>query len=195
MTPRSLLVLAPAAVLVAALAVPVTAAPKRETKDATVNVVNFAFQPSNPKITLGGSVSWTFSSGTHTATDTSGLALYNRNTNFSFTFTAAGSYSYRCNVHPATMTGSVNVPMKFKPKKGGVGTSYMVTWATSTALGPFDVQVKRPGSSSFVPFLTSTTATSTTFHPDAGAGTYLFQAKPHAGTATVFSPAKGIKVS
>jgi plastocyanin len=195
MTPRSLLVLAPAAVLAAALAVPVTAAPHRETKDATVNVVNFAFQPANPKITLGGSVTWTFTSGTHTATDTSGLALYNHSSNFSFTFTAAGSYSYRCNIHPAVMTGSVNVPMKLKPKKGGVGTSYTVTWATSAALGPFDVQIKRPGSATFVPFLTGTAATSATFHPDAGTGTYLFQAKPHAGPASVFSPAKGIKVS
>src|SRR3954465_2700751 len=99
MTPRSLRVLAPAAVAVVALAVPVSAAPVRAPgKDAAVAVQGFAFTPGAAKITLGGTVTWTFKDAVaHTATDTSGMSLFNSgakstNQTFAFTFTAAGSY-------------------------------------------------------------------------------------------------------
>jgi plastocyanin len=210
MTPRSLLVLAPAAVLAAALAVPVTAGAvrpqaKETAKNAAVNVQNFAFTPAAAKIGLGGSVTWTFRDAVaHTATDSSGMALFTSgprsgNATFSFTFTAAGSYPYLCSIH-TTMRGTVDVPMKFKPKKGGTGTSFTITWATAAppAGFVFDVQVKRPGAAAFVNWQTGVTTQSATFQPDAGTGSYQFQArlrKTSNGTASGFSAAKGIKVS
>src|SRR3954454_22135988 len=184
MTPRSLLVLAPAAMAAAALAVPVSAAPVRAPqKDAAVAVQGFAFNPGAAKISLGGTVTWTFKDAVvHTATaDTSGMnaPLFDsgnksNNQTFAFTFTAAGSYPYHCSIH-MTMTGSVSVPMKFKPKQGGTGTSYLITWATVPAATGFvyDVQIKRPGAAAFVAFQTGVTAPSAPFHPDAGTGSYL----------------------
>jgi plastocyanin len=211
MTPRSLFVLVPAAAVAAALAVPVTAAAVRApdragAKDAAVSVQNFAFSPATAKIGLGNTVTWTFRDPVaHTATDSSGMALWNsgahaNGTTFVFSFAAAGTYAYICSIHPTTMKGSVSVPMKFKPKKGGVGTSFTITWASAAAPAGFvfDVQLKRPGAAAFTTWQNGVTTLSATFHPDAGTGSYQFQArlrKSSSGAASGFSAAKGIKVS
>jgi hypothetical protein len=98
------------------------------------------------------------------------------------------------------MHGTVSVPMKFNPKKGGTGTTYTITWATAAppAGFAFDVQIKRPGAAGFTAFRTGVTALSATFRPDAGTGSYQFQArlrKTADNTTSGFSAAKGIKVS
>ena len=90
--------------------------------------------------------------------------------------------------------------MKFNPKKGGTGTSYTITWATAAppAGFVFDVQIKRPGAAGFTAFRTGVTTQSATFHPDAGTGSYQFQArlrKPSTNKMSLYSTAKGIKVS
>jgi plastocyanin len=211
MTPRSLLLVAPAAAAVAALAIPVTAAAVRapvkpSAKNVAVSVQNFVFSPASAKVGLGGTVTWTFRDAVaHTASDSSGMGLWTSgpksgNATFAFTFRAAGTYPYICQIHPATMKGTVSVPMAFRPKKGGTATSYAITWATAAppAGFAFDVQIKRPGASAFGNWQTGVTALSATFHPDAGTGSYQFQArlrKTAGGAASGYSAAKGIKVS
>jgi hypothetical protein len=63
----------------------------------------------------------------------------------------------------------------------GATTAAIVTWASGRAPAGFaiDVQVKVPGSASFVTWLTWTTATNLTFSPSTGPytgpGTYQFR--------------------
>jgi plastocyanin len=209
MIPRSLVLVAPAAAAVAALVVPVTAgavrAPaKPSAKNVAVTVQNFVFTPANARVGLGGTVTWTFRDAVaHTASDSSGMGLWSSGTRsggatFAFTFRAAGTYAYVCRLH-SSMTGTVSVPMKFAPKKGGTATSYGITWATAAPPTDFvfDVQIKRPGASGFSAWRTGVTTLSATFRPDAGTGSYQFQARLHktGGAASGYSAAKGIKVS
>ncbi len=166
---------------------------------------NFAFTPANAKIGLGATVTWTFRDAVaHTACDSSGMGLWSSGpksggATFAFTFKAAGTYAYICQIH-TTMRGTVSVPMKFKPKKGGTATSYTITWATAAppAGFVFDVQIKRPGAAAFSNWQTGVASLSAAFHPDAGTGSYQFQArlrKTSSGAASGYSAAKGIKVS
>jgi plastocyanin len=210
MTPRSLLLVAPAAAVAAPLAVPVTAAAvrgpaKASAKNVAVSVQNFTFIPATAKAALGGTVTWTFRDAVaHTSKDASGMGLWasiplKSGQTFALAFKAAGTYAYICQIHP-TMRGSVSVPMKFSPKKGGTGTTYTITWATAAppAGFVFDVQIKRPGSAGFSAFRTGVTALSATFRPDAGTGSYQFRARLRNtanNTMSGFSAAKGIKVS
>ena len=116
-----------------------------------------------------------------------------------FTPPGAGTYLYHCTIHPTLMNGSIKVPVTTNPTSGSTATAFKIIWAP----GPpptgyvFDVQIKRPGAASFVNFKTAQTVKSTTFHPDAGTGTYSFRARLRklSGGASSFSPAASISVS
>lgn len=78
---------------------------------ASVSVGDNFFNPTSTTIAEGGTVTWTwagaanhnvtFSSGTNSATQTSGM--------FSRDFPTAGSFDYLCTVHGAAMSGTVVV--------------------------------------------------------------------------------------
>jgi len=81
-------------------------------------VTNFAFTPRDTIVQAGGTVTWTWNSGTtqHNVTYTSGPAPLPANSpnqsgtqTFSTTFTTVGTYTYHCTFHPAQMMGSVTV--------------------------------------------------------------------------------------
>ena len=83
-----------------------------------VSVTNNAFTPRDTAVQTGGTVTWTWNSGTtlHNVTYTGGptpLPTSSSNqsgtTTFSTTFTAVGKYTYHCTIHPTQMTGSVTV--------------------------------------------------------------------------------------
>ena len=83
-----------------------------------VSVTNTAFTPRDTAVKIGGTVTWTWNSGTilHSVTYTGGPAPLPANsptqggvTTFSTTFPTLGRYTYRCSVHPTLMTGSVTV--------------------------------------------------------------------------------------
>jgi plastocyanin len=71
----------------------------------TVQVVNFAFNPSTVTIQLGDSVHWVWNADNHSTTSVAGIAeSWNsgiQNTGFTFdhTFTRAGSFAYYCIPH------------------------------------------------------------------------------------------------
>src|SRR5438034_5417505 len=78
------------------------------------------------------------------------------------------------------MTGEIAVPMMATPRVGGLGTQFRLQWASTTAIGSrfvYDVQIKRPSSSSFVGWRTSEQRARGTFIADDGAGAYSFRAR------------------
>jgi plastocyanin len=152
--------------------------------NALVDVADYTFDPNESKISQAGTVDWHFHGpSNHTATDNSGMKLWDSGSRgegqtFAFVFTAAGIYRYRCDIHHF-MQGKVKVPVKVKPTSGGTSTTFTVTWASAAPAADyvFDVQIRRPGSASFVDFLTGVTSRSATFVPDTGTGIYSFRSR------------------
>ncbi len=87
--------------------------PTPVSENVTIDIKNFAFNPSVLNIKVGTKVTWTNNdSAPHTITSDSGgilnSATLSTGQSFSFTFTNAGSFSYHCAIHPM-MKGSVVV--------------------------------------------------------------------------------------
>src|SRR5439155_6933133 len=86
---------------------------------AGVSVSNFLFTPRDTAVQTGGTVTWTWNSGTtqHNVTYIGGPTPLPSNSptqsasgpTFSTTFTTVGKYTYHCTLHPTTMPGSVTV--------------------------------------------------------------------------------------
>jgi hypothetical protein len=151
--------------------------------------------------------------GTRGILDTTGLNLHGSTpaggptrtrigSMFSFTFRWAGTYGYDDPFHTASH-GLVSVPISATRAAGATSVAH-VTWASGDAPSgdAFDVEVKAPGSSSFVPWRTGTTALGGSFGPAdplwAGAGTYRFQARLRnmsSGAASGFSAPHAIALS
>ena len=84
-----------------------------------VSVSNFLFTPRDTAVQTGGTVTWTWNSGTtqHNVTYTGGPTPLPNNSptqdasgpTFSTTFATVGTYTYHCTIHPTTMSGSVTV--------------------------------------------------------------------------------------
>jgi plastocyanin len=97
-------------------------------QEASVSVVDFAFEPLQVSVAPGGEVTWTNDGGTpHTATfDVVELDTDVLDPGTGGTLTApeeAGSYSYRCNIHPTQMRGVLVVvgPGQEDPTARGSG--------------------------------------------------------------------------
>lgn len=162
----------------------------------------------------GDTVSWlVLAPGTRGVLDTTGLNLYGSTPAggptqtkigaiFSFTFQWAGTYGYDDPFHTASH-GRVSVPIS-ATRAAGTTSVANVTWASGDAPGGdvFDVQVEAPGSSSFVPWRTGTTALDGSFGPAdplwAGTGSYRFRARLRnvsSGAASGFSALRAIALS
>jgi streptogramin lyase len=164
-----------------------------------------AFVPSRRGARLGGMVQWTFDGArVHEVSDSSGMGLFDSGPNalvsfFNYTFTAAGSYAYRDTLNP-TLTGTISVPLGVSPASGTATSAFTITWASTPAATGFayDVQIKRPGTTSYLDWQTGATSPSATFTPDAGSGTYSFRArlrKTGNGKSSGWSSGKTITVS
>jgi hypothetical protein len=109
----------------------------------------------------------------------------------------AGGYPFVCSIYPS-MNGTVKVGILTNPGSGSTSTVFSVRWAAGPQDGyVFDVQVKRPGTTSWKPLRTDTPTAATSFTPDRGTGTYAFRARTQlvGGESTRWSPAKQVKVS
>jgi plastocyanin len=83
-----------------------------------VTVSNFLFAPKDTAVQTGGTVTWTWNSGTtfHNVVYTGGPTPLPANSpdqagtsTFSTTFTTVGKYTYHCTFHQTQMTGSITV--------------------------------------------------------------------------------------
>lgn len=83
---------------------------------AQISIKGFAFNPNQPSLAKGATVTWTNDDGT-THTVTSGVpgtpsGKFNQSLDagktFSFTFTDTGTYEFFCNIHQS-MRGTVTV--------------------------------------------------------------------------------------
>ncbi|MFN8559848.1 MAG: cupredoxin domain-containing protein, partial [Dehalococcoidia bacterium] len=80
-----------------------------------VRIVDFAFEPGTLTVAAGTTVTWTHAGqAPHTATSTAATKVFDSGRlsagqTFSFTFATPGTYAYRCEVHPARMTGTIEV--------------------------------------------------------------------------------------
>jgi plastocyanin len=152
--------------------------------DTHVAVIDFRFDPSTVPIARGGTVIFDFDGPSHhTATDSSGLGLYDSGSvgpggpSTSFTFQAAGVYPFTCTPHPF-MGGRVTVPMRVAPGSGGVHRTFTATWAAADASDGrvYDVQIRRPGRV-WKAWRTGVTVGSDVFTSGAGKGRYRFRAR------------------
>jgi len=99
------------------LATPVTFTATASAAPTAVGVANNSFSPATAIVQVGGTVTWTWNSGTtsHNVTYSSGPGTLPSNsptqaggTTFSTTFTNVGTYAYHCTIHLG-MEGTVKV--------------------------------------------------------------------------------------
>ncbi|MGN6380418.1 MAG: hypothetical protein ACTHNU_15815 [Gaiellales bacterium] len=139
---------------------------------------------------------------THTITDPSGLGAFGSGSlppgsSYSAQLDTAGTYTAR----DVTTTSSmrITVALKIAPASVSSSSSATITWGDAVPSGyAEEVQVRRPGTTTFVDWIPSTTATHAAFQPDAGTGTYTFRARLlKAGTTAVsgWSPAATLTAS
>jgi plastocyanin len=76
----------------------------------TVNIQNFAFNPSSITIPVGSTIRWVNLDNVQHEVRGSGFdsGLMSQNAAFTFTFTQAGTYNYACAIHPS-MQGQIIV--------------------------------------------------------------------------------------
>jgi hypothetical protein len=163
------------------------------------------FVPDSATISLGAGATWAFPStnlNSHRVRDGQRLGLFDSGfraagTSFTFAFLGAGSYNAGDSVTNDRML--VKVAPTAAPSVGGISTQFTITWATAPVAGfLFDVQIKRPGSTSWADWKTGVTSLSATFTPDAGIGQYSFRARirnASTGRACGYSPGVSITVS
>jgi N-acetylglucosamine-6-sulfatase len=144
----------------------------------------------------------------HTATEAIGLGpsgsrLFNSgrlpvNGTFRYSFVWAGTYAYRDSTR-TSVKGTIKVPMLAGPATGDAGTLFTLRFALGTppAHVTFDVQIKRPGATTFSSWATAVSRPSRWFTADAGPGDYLFRSRVHtsAGKVSAWSPAATITVT
>ena len=78
---------------------------------ASVSVMNYSFSSKTVTISQGGTVTWSFNSGSHSTTRTGSESWDSgakSSGTYSRTFNNIGSFTYVCKIH-ASMTGTVIV--------------------------------------------------------------------------------------
>src|SRR5439155_14226092 len=136
------------------------AAPPAGAATRSVNIVGFGFSARSATAVQGDTVTWSpLDTGTqHASTSNQGFwhsPLLSAGESYSQTtaFKSAGSYGYHCAVHP-DMTGVVHVPLK---ASGSPTTGWTVRWSSLSSTPSsraFDVQIKRPGTTTWAAFRT-----------------------------------------
>jgi plastocyanin len=187
---------------------PLSAAPAEAAvkvpRQASSYALDDYFSPSTITVGRGGTVTWVFPASTHTATDDSGLDLYdsdlvhpdNPPPTYSYSFPAAGTYKFVCTLHVG-MDGRVRVPVRISPGSASRGDDVVVTWASEDAQSGFvyDVQIQKKGHAwrSWQDAVSIRTAIYTTVFK----GTYRFRARLRSlgtGAASQWSKASKVKV-
>jgi plastocyanin len=163
----------------------------------TVDVVNMSFTPSTVKVPIGGTVTWSFQDAvTHNSTSNQGFwssGPRSSGDTFSHTFGSSGSYGYTCTIHPS-MRGTVRVPVK---AAGSPSAGWTLRWSAATGTGSttFDVQVRKPGTTTWRTIKNDTTLATARFNPTR-TGRYGVRARTNNGSqASGWSPVKAVTIT
>ena len=167
-----------------------------------ITVKDTSFSPSSPTPAQGANVLWSFTgTSSHAVQESGGLGLFNSGSKapgstYSYDFSAAGTYKYACTIHP-TQKGSIKIPLKVAAT-AAVGVPFTVTWASAPLDGYYyDVQVRRPGSTSWTSWKTDTNELHGDYTP-VNVGTYSFRARLQRmsnGKTSGYSPISSVAVS
>jgi plastocyanin len=166
-------------------------------------VTDSGFSPATTQTTLGGSVQWDFvGTAVHSVRDTSGLGTFDTGAvapvaYASTRFTAAGNF--KIGDAWSSATGVVAVPMSV-PASASLATPITVAWASAPLPTGMveDIQIRRPGQTTWKAFITGAVGQSATFSADAGAGKYQFRSRlrnPQAGASSTYTSARSVKFS
>jgi outer membrane protein assembly factor BamB/plastocyanin len=169
-------------------------------------VQDSGFTPQRAGSPVGTSQQWVFPSSnaqSHSVTDASGFNLFDSGlqppgSTFSYTLQAAGSYSVQdtATSHSGTVDALVKVTAAAYP-----ATSFKIAWAAHAPPSGdvFDVQVKKPGSTSYGLWQNGTTLLSAVYKAKRSAeGTYSFRGRlrdPASGLASGWSTATSVTIA
>ena len=172
---------------------------------STATVSDFQFQPKNIFPPIGGEVRWNFAGpSVHTVTDNTGMGLYDSGSrgpgsSYSFAFPSAGNYPFRCTIHPPDAGLGADPRGRLAGQRRSQHAVLDHVGIRAPPAGyVYDVQVRRAGSSTWQYYRQGTTTTSAVFTPDAGMGSYSFQARIRqvaTGRAAAFSTPVSINVT
>jgi hypothetical protein len=175
-------------------------------QDCPIQLRDDGFRPVRTTIPHpGGTVGWSmaFGTSTHRIVDGTGLALYDSGlkappASFLATLFASGTYTVVDQGTGSTMT--LKVPAEAFPHTGSVSTAFRITWATHKVRTDrvFDVQIRRPGSTTWEDWETGVRGAGDRFAPDGGPGIYSFRARLRSirtGAAADYSPPVSIQVT
>ena len=73
-----------------------------------VTIANNAFSPSTLTISIGETVTWTLTNGTHTVVSDDFTPVAGSLSTYSHQFDTAGEFAYKCGIH-SSMTGTIIV--------------------------------------------------------------------------------------
>jgi plastocyanin len=169
---------------------------------APVMVGPAGFTPDDLVVPEGATVTWRVdgtAGRSHSITDGSGLGLFDSGllppgTRYRHRYPGGGTYATRDRANG--MRGWVSVPAAAEPAAGDASTDFTIGASSAAAPAGFVyvTQVRRPGSTNWMPWRTGTV---NTFVPDAGAGTYAFRVRLErkgADRSSGWSPAASIAV-
>jgi plastocyanin len=160
------------------------------------------FVPAASRVSTGQTIVWRIDdpNGPHRVVDGTGMGLFDSGElsmgrTFTYTFEVAGTYA---TVDPDTgRMGQIKVNMSALRTHDDPSV-WSVHWAAAVPAGfAVDVQIQRPGSTDFEPWLSSQSVGGAAFAPDAGSGAYLFRSKVTAldsGSSSDWSPTLTISV-
>ncbi len=123
-----------------------------------INIIDYAFVPANPTISIGDTVTWTQQDPTFHTTSSGPVdmpdgiwdsGLLGQSAEFSFTFANPGSYPYYCQPHSPSMLGTVTVAAASNAPPMVVITN-PVSGATFTAPASVTIQATASDSDGFI---------------------------------------------
>jgi hypothetical protein len=145
-------------------------------------VTQTSMTPTTAAVPIGGTTAWAFRqpSGNVALSDASALALFSApnmapGSSFLYAYAASGLYT----ATNGSQTEAMNVPVESNYKSGALDWTFTLTWAVPAlpAGTVEDVQILRPGTTTWKAWQSGTTNVRGLFTPDAGVGTYEFRAR------------------
>ena len=151
------------------------------------------YSPNHPRIQQHQEVEWNFIGSTMSATDSTGMGLFNSgpksgssaDPTYSFAFEAAGSYPFSSTTTPS-VKGTISVSMRRSPASGHLSTTFAIGVTCAVRKGfASDVEIRPPGGN-WAWWRYGVTTTSVGFKATR-TGTYQFRSRLRRASNNTFS--------